>query len=360
MAFSLSIYPWVYKAQFGPSGWTEAFDEKPHKTVAQEDALSPAELQTLLAQRNSFPELPLVNYTTQYGLGCFEGLKAYPQADGSMKLFRPDRNGARMEKSMVGLMMPGYPQDKFVEASRGVVSRNAALGFRPTFDPAWEKDLFQDATAVYLRPFTYAEPAIGLGLSATPWVVIIGTPVSGYFKEGTTAAVTTDRVRATPKGTGWIKCDANYVIPILVKKQAEAEGYMEAVFLDAKTQKYVEEGSSCNFFVVLKNGTLVTPELGDTILPGITRDSVLTLAKDLGIKTEERKLEIKEVLDKGVECFVTGTAAGVTYLGSLTHLKRTTVFNGGKMGDVSRELQRNLKGIQYGVLPDKHHWMTPV
>src|SRR5262245_48993538 len=101
MAFSLSIYPWVYKAQFGSSGWTESFDEKPHQTVAQEESLSPAALQSLLAQRNSFPELPLVNYTTQYGLGCFEGLKAYPQADGSMKLFRPDRNGARMEKSMV-------------------------------------------------------------------------------------------------------------------------------------------------------------------------------------------------------------------------------------------------------------------
>lgn len=361
MAFSLSIYPWVYKAQFdGQGGWTEAYDEKPHQTPEQEAALKPEDLQTLLERRNSFPELPLVNYTTQYGMGCFEGLKAFPQPDGGLKLFRPDRNGARMQKSMEGLMMPAYPQKLFVEAVKGVISKNAALGFRPQFDASWEKDAFANASAVYLRPFSYSEPAIGLGLSAKPWVVIIGTPVSAYFKEGSTAAITTDRIRATPKGTGWIKCDANYVIPTLAKKQAEAAGYMEAIFLDPRQQKYIEEGSSCNFFVLLKNGTLVTPELGDTILPGITRDSILTLAKDLGIKTEERKLEVKEVLDKGVECFVTGTAAGISYLESLTHKNKTSLFNGGKMGEVSRELQRNLKGIQYGVLPDTHSWMVSV
>jgi len=361
MAFSLSMYPWVYKAQYdGKGGWSEAYDEKPHKTPAEEEALSPAQLQTLLAQRNSFPELPLVNYTTQYGLGCFEGLKAYPQPDGSLKIFRPDRNGARMQRSMEGLLMPAFPQNLFVEAAKGVIAKNASLGFRPHYNPNWEKGLFADADAVYMRPFSYSEPAIGLGLSTIPWVVIIGTPVSAYFKEGSTAAVTTDRIRATPKGTGWIKCDANYVVPILAKRQAEIEGYMEVIFLDPQTQTYVEEGSSCNFFVVLKDGTLVTPELGDTILPGITRDSILTLAKDLGVKTQERKLAVGEVLDQGVECFVTGTAAGVSYLGSLTHKGRTTTFSGGKMGPVSRELQKTLKGIQYGVVPDTHSWMYSV
>lgn len=361
MAFSLSMYPWVYKAQYtGPAGWNETYDEKPHHTPDQEAALPAAELQALLARRNSFPELPLVNYTTQYGLGCFEGLKAFPQPDGSLKLFRPDRNGARMQKSMEGLMMPAFPEALFVGAVKGVIARNATLGFRPHYDASWEADLFQNASAVYLRPFSYAEPGIGLGLSSNPWVVVVGTPVSAYFKDGSTAAITTDRIRATPKGTGWIKCDANYVIPILVKKQAEAAGYMEAIFLDPKTQKYIEEGSSCNFFVLLKNGTLVTPELGDTILPGITRDSILTLARDLGIRTEERKLEVKEVLDKGVECFVTGTAAGISYLESLTHGHKTAVFSGGKMGPASRELLKTLKGIQYGVEPDKHGWMHAV
>ena len=361
MAFSLSMYPWVYKAQYdGKGGWTEAYDEKPHQSPEEEAALPAESLNKLLAQRNSFPELPLVNYTSQYGLGCFEGLKAFPQPDGSLKIFRPDRNGARMHRSMEGLMMPGFPADLFVAAAQGVVAKNAALGFRPHFDKTWEKDLFQSASAVYLRPFSYSEPAIGLGLSTTPWVVIIGTPVGAYFKEGSCAAVTTDRIRATHNGTGWIKCDANYVIPILAKKQAETAGYMEAIFLDPKNQKYVEEGSSCNFFTVLRNGTLVTPELGDTILPGITRESVLTLAKDLGIKTEERKLEVKEVLAKGTECFVTGTAAGISYLESLTHQNKTAIFSGGAMGEVTRELLKTLKGIQHGVIADTHSWMYQV
>lgn len=359
MAFSLSIYPWVYKAQSDGNGsWSEEYIEKAHLTPEAEADLAEDDYQELLAKRNSFPELPLVNYTTQYGMGCFEGLKAFPQKDGSLKLFRPDRNGHRMQRSMEGLKMPAFPQSSFVTAVREIVKRNKALGFRPIYDAAWEKDHFRDGAAIYLRPFTYSEPAIGLGLSRKPWVVIIGTPVSSYFKEGSTAAVTTNKVRAAPHGSGWIKCNANYVVPTLAKKEAEAAGYMEAVFLDAQEGKYLEEGSSCNIFVLLKNGTLVTPALGDTILPGITRESILTLAKDLGIKTEERKIAIKEALDKGVECFVTGTAAGVSYIESLTHKNKTTVFNGGKIGEATLTLQKTLKGIQYGSLPDSHGWMV--
>lgn len=359
MAFSLSIYPWVYKAQYdGNGGWTEEFAEKPHLTPAAEAALGEEALQELLAKRNSFPELPLVNYTTQYGMGCFEGMKAFPQKDGSLKLFRPDRNGARMQKSMDGLKMPAYPAGLFVAAAKEVVARNKALGFHPVYNAEWEKDSFINAEAIYLRPFSYSEPAIGLGLSKKPWVVMIGTPVSSYFKPGSTAAITTNKVRATPHGSGWIKCDANYVVPTLAKKEAEAAGYMEAVFLDSKEGKYIEEGSSCNIFILLKNGTLVTPALGDTILPGITRESIITLAKDMGLKVEERRISIKEALDKGRECFVTGTAAGVSYIESLTHKNRTAVFHGGQIGPVTLELQKTLKGIQYGALPDKYGWLV--
>jgi branched-chain amino acid aminotransferase len=361
MAFTLSIYPWVYYSQFdGNGGWKDTYTEKPHRTPEEEAALPSAQWQALLAQRNSFPELPLVNYTTQYGMGCFEGLKAFPQADGSLKLFRPDRNGARMERSMIGLKMPGFPAKRFVEAVASVVSRNAQLGFRPVFQQEWQKDNFQNAEAIYLRPFSYSEPAIGLGLSSLPWVVVVATPVSSYFKEGSSAAITTNKVRANPFGTGWIKCDANYVVPTLAKKEAESAGYMEAIFLDSEKSRYIEEGSSCNFFAFLKNGTLVTPELGDTILPGITRESILTLAADLGVKTEQRKLSVKEVMSNALEVFVTGTAAGISPLESLTHQGKTVAFKGGNTGEVSMNLLKNLKGIQYGVLPDKHGWMFPV
>ena len=323
----------------------------------EEAAMGEAELNSLLQQRNSFPELPLVNYTTQYGMGCFEGLKAFPQKDGSLKIFRPDRNGARMEKSMSGLKMPVYPKEMFVEAVLDMVRRNRDLGFTPEYSADWEKDGFQSGHSVYIRPFSYSEPAIGLGLAHNPWVVMISTPVGAYFKPGTFKAVTTDKIRAFPGGTGWIKCDANYVVPILAKKEAEAAGYMEAIFLDCYSHEYLEEGSSCNIFVLLDSGVLVTPSLEDTILPGITRDSILTLARDMGVTTEERKLSIHEVMDSGKEMFVTGTAAGASYLDSITHQGATKVFGDGKPGELTHALQKKLKGIQYGVEEDIHNWM---
>jgi len=360
--FTLSIYPWVYTARYKKDGsWEEQYQEKPHKSPQEEASMSPDTRSELLAQRNSFPEMPLVNYTTQYGLGCFEGLKALPQPDGSLKLFRPDENGMRMARSMKGLMMPEYPSDIFVRAVTEMVRRNRKLGFAPVYDAAWEKDGFQSAHAVYVRPFSYSEPAIGLGLSQVPWVVMVSSPVGSYFDTETSQkAVTASTTRATRGGTGWIKCDANYVIPILAKKQAEKAGYMEAIFLDAEEHRYIEEGSSCNIFFVLKNGTLITPELGDRILPGITRKSVMTLAGDLGIRVEERRISIKEVMSDAVECFVTGTAAGVAYIESITHEGREAVFGNRKIGDVTRRLQWQLKGIQYGKVEDTHHWMTSV
>jgi branched-chain amino acid aminotransferase len=211
-----------------------------------------------------------------------------------------------------------------------------------------------------VRPFSYSEGAIGLGISKYPWVVIVTTHVGTYFSAECPSAVTTDMVRATPHGTGWIKCDANYVSATLAKKKAEAQGHMEAIFLDAREGKYIEEGSSCNIFFLLKNNTLVTPDLGDTILPGITRKSILTIAADLKIKTEERRISIEEAQTESKEVFVTGTAAGVSYIDSITHQGKTAVFNKGKMGETTRTLLVTLKGIQYGALPDKFGWMVDV
>lgn len=360
--FTLSVYPWVYLAKYREDGsWSEDFQEKPHRSAEEEEALPPEEREALLAGRNSFPELPIVNYTSQYGLGCFEGLKAFPQSDGSLRLFRPDQNAKRFANSMAGLKMPAFPESMFVQAVRTIVRNNLRVGFAPTYDAAWAADDFESGDSVYIRPFTYAEPAIGLGLSHYPWVVMVTTPVGTYFRPGNSKAVTADTVRANPGGTGWIKCDANYVAAILAKKLAEQEGYMEAVFLDAVHRRYVEEGSSSNIFFVLTNGRLVTPDLGDTILPGVTRDSILTLAADLGLATEVRRIPIDEVMEDAREAFVTGTAAGVTSIESLTHRGKTARFSpDGSPGEVGRLLQKNLRGIQYGALPDRHGWMVTV
>lgn len=359
MAFTLSIYPWVYVGKFN-EGWTGNFIEQEHLKPEEEAALSEEDRNALHEKRNSFPDLPLVNYTSQYGLGCFEGVKAFPQKDGGLKVFRPQENSARMARSMEGLGMPGVDEDMCTKAILGTAGRNGDLGFTVKYDPAWEKDNFLTASSIYIRPFTWSEAGIGISLSHKPWLVVVNTAVSAYFSGENFDAVTTDMIRATPKGTGWIKCDANYVIPCLAKNKAVQAGYMEAIFLDATEQKYLEEGSSCNFFCLKKDGTLVTPELGDTILPGITRKSIIELARDKGVNVEERKLPIEEVLSEGAECFVTGTAAGITPICSLTHKGEKYSFGKGTPGELSMSMLKELKGIQYGVLEDRFNWMVSV
>ena len=357
--FSLAINPWVYLAKYTDKGvWKDNYIEKPHLSPDEEKKLIGSEREKYIQGRNSFPELPLVNYTTQYGMGCFEGLKAFPQKDGSLKLFRPDENGKRMARSMEGLMMPAFPPNTFLPAVKTVVAKNAHLGFAPVYDPEWEKNDYIYGHAVYIRPFSYAEPGIGVGISTNPWVVIVTTSVGSYFKEGTSKAITSRRVRAFPEGIGWIKCDANYVTSALAKREAESQGYMEAIFLDAREHKYFEEGSSCNIFFIMKNGTVVTPSLEDTILPGITRRSIITLAESMDLKTEERKISVDEAFSEAREVFVSGTAAGVTYIESITHEGKTVIFNNGKMGEVTHSFLRTLKGIQYGSIEDRFNWMV--
>ncbi len=358
--FSLEMCPWVYRAQYHEDGsWTGEYVEQPHRTPVEEERLPAEERAKLLLARNNFPDLPLVNYTTQYGMGCFEGLKAFPQPDGSLALFRPDENARRFESSMKGLFMPAFPPTLFLEAVRRVAGKNKALGFAPAYDPAWAKDDFVAGHSLYLRPFSYAEPGIGVGISRQPWVIVVATPVGSYFKASTSRAVTSRRVRANPGGTGWIKADSNYVTSALAKREAEDAGYAEAIFLDAKERRYFEEGSSSNIFFVLRGGTLVTPSLEDTILPGITRATVILLAREHGMRVEERRVSVDEVFADGIECFVSGTAAGVTYFESLTHEGRTVVFGDAHMGGTTRYLLKELKGIQYGAVRDTRGWMTP-
>jgi branched-chain amino acid aminotransferase len=256
--------------------------------------------------------------------------------------------------------MPPFPQDEFVKACVETVKRNAALGFVPQYKSEWEKDSFMTADSVYIRPFTYAEGGIGVNISHEPWVLIISSTVSAYFSANNFDAVTTSHTRATPNGTGWIKAASNYTIAAMAKHEATKAGYMECVFLDAVHHNFIEEGSSCNIFFYLKSGELVTPDLKDTILPGITRASIIELARDKGIKVSERNISIDEALGETKECFVSGTAVGATPITSLTHNGKKAVFNNGQTGELTAEMRDTLKGIQYGILPDTKGWLTKV
>jgi len=360
MAFELNSYPVVFRAKIKDNKWSEEYLVKPHKDAAEEAAMSAEERSKIHAERNLFPDMPLVNYTTQYGIGCFEGLKALPQKDGSLAIFRPERNAERFYKSMEGLLMPPFPKESFVKAVLETIKRNADLGFRPFYDAKWEKDFFINADSIYIRPFSLAEGGLGVNLSREPYVIVIANPVSAYFSGGNSDAVITDRIRATPKGTGWVKAASNYTIAALAKNEAQKAGFMECIFLDAVHRKYIEEGSSCNIFFYLKSGELVTPDLEDTILPGITRASIVELARDRGVTVNERRIAIDEVMENTAECFVTGTAAGVTPIDSITHNGKKVVFNNNKVGDLSAELRDTLKGIQYGTIPDTKGWLVKV
>ncbi|MGI5058349.1 aminotransferase class IV [Treponema pectinovorum] len=361
MAFALNLYPITYMAKYNPQtkNWDEQWlesDKIPHDELM---AMSEDERKVILDKRNQMGT-PSVSYTSQYAYSCFEGMKGFPTKDGGVAIFRPEENAKRFYNSMKGMYCPPFPVEMYVKASVEFVKKNAELGYVPKYNPEWEKTDFANAESIYIRPFMNSEGAIGVGCAQQPCVIICATTVSAYFKAGLDGAVITERIRATPHGTGYIKCASNYVISALAKKEAEEKGFVECVYLDAVHRKYFQEGSSCNIFFVLKDKTIVTPELSDTILPGITRKSVIVLAKEKGYKVEERQISVKEVQKKAIECFVTGTAAGISPMSSITDLKGKKTDFGSGFGPVAKELQHELKGRQYGAIADPNNWNTVV
>ncbi len=355
--FIFNPYPIRYQAKYKlqNKSWHEEFQNLPY--AKNEHLLSAQEKEILLMKRN-YSELPLVNYSTQYGISCFEGLKAYPHANGSLALFRPTENAKRFYNSMKGIFMPSFPPETFIQAVRRVVYDSRELGYSPTFQETWKDNNFVTARSIYLRPFSYSEGGLGVTISTEPWVIIMATEVENYFEiVECPALIISKRIRATVNGTGAIKCAANYLTSALAKKEAQDLGYNEALFLDAQERRYIEECSACNVFFVLQDNSIVTPELSDTILPGITRNSIITLARDAGYVVEERKICIEEVMENAKECFATGTAVGVCHFGKLTYEDKTVQFGDGRIGAISQEMQKNLKLIQYGLMPDVHNWL---
>lgn len=359
--FNFNSYPYRYIASFENNEWTETMEELPNKGAQAEANMDAEELSKLLSARNAIGQLPLVNYTTQYGLGCFEGLKVYPQKDGSLAFFRIDANAQRFYNSMKGLRMPPFPKEKFIPVVRELVSKSQALGYCPSYDEEWEKSDFVSATGIYVRPFTYSESGIGVNFCEYPTVIMVAADVGAYFDiKGTPSILVSNKIRASPNGTGWIKTAANYTISTLAKNDAIERGFTECLFLDSRHQKFVEEGSSCNIFFVLNNGNVVTPALGDTVLPGITRDSVITLLSDQNIPIVERDISIEEVFDSAVECFTTGTAVGVSFFGELEYNGKKKIFGDKTTGPVTKQMLTTLKHIQHGLIEDKYNWVLPL
>jgi len=283
-----------------------------------------------------------------YGQGLFEGMKAYRTNDGRILLFRPEKNAERAAKGCLRLSMPEIPKNIFMDAVKKVVNDNS------DYIPPTEKG------ALYIRPIIFGS-AEGLGVApSTEYTFMVYcSPVGPYFKGGLSPIkliVSTDYHRAPLKGTGGVKAIGNYVPGMLPSGNAKKKGFAEIIYLDAAEEKYVEEVGAANFFAI-KDGKIITPKLTGSILPGITRDSIMHIAKEkLEMDIEERRISIDEVM-KADEVFCAGTAAIISPIGSITYDGKEYIFSNGDVGNVTRKLYDILTGMQFGTDSDPFNWI---
>ena len=289
-----------------------------------------------------------------YGQEVFEGLKAYMTANGEVKLFRPDRNMARLNLSNERLCIPLIDEDFAVEAAKTLVQLDC--GWIPT----------AEGTSLYIRPFIFAvDPFVGVHPAKHLLFVIILSPVGAYYPEGLNPVkifVESNYVRAVKGGTGFAKTAGNYACSLKAQAEAEKQGYTQVLWLDGVERRYIEEVGAMNVFFVL-DGEVVTPSLEGSILPGVTRMSVVDLLRSWGMTVNERRIAIDELVaaaesGKLLEAFGTGTAAVISPIGELRFGDRVMPISDGKIGTLSQKLYDQLTGIQWGRLPDTMGWMT--
>ena len=289
----------------------------------------------------------------QYAQTCFEGLKVYRLEDGRIVAFRPDLNAERMVDSAKQLEMPTFPKERFLDAVRQVVLAN--LDYVPPYGAG---------ASLYLRPVMFGSSAV-LGVKpATEYEFrLFASPVGPYFKDGVKPLTlrVTDYDRAAPHGTGHVKAGLNYPMSMRAITEAHALGYDENMYLDAATRTKVEEAGGANFIFVTKDQHIVTPR-SSSILPSITRRSIMTIAREyLHLETEEREVDLDEVADFA-ECGLCGTAAVISPVGRLVDHERTIDFPSGmeQMGPITQQLYDTLTAIQHGRLPAPEGWLYEI
>jgi len=286
----------------------------------------------------------------QYAQTCFEGLKAYTTEDGHIVCFRPDLNAERMENSCVRLEMPVFPKERFVQAVHDVVAANEA--FVPPYG---------SGATLYIRPYMFgSSPVIGVKPAQEYQFRMFVTPVGPYFKGGVKPLTirVSDFDRAAPNGTGHIKAGLNYAMSLYAISDAHRQGFDENMYLDAGTRTKVEETGGANFIFVTKDGKVVTPK-SNSILPSITRRSLMYVAKEyLGLEAEEREIYFDEVKDMA-ECGLCGTAAVISPVGKINDHGKEICFPSGMndMGPVTKKLYDTLTGIQMGRIEAPEGWI---
>ena len=288
-----------------------------------------------------------------YGQACFEGLKAFQCKDGTVKIFRPDENAKRIEQSCKRICMPPLDHQRFVEACKIVIKDN--IGYVPPY---------QTGGSLYIRPVLFGSgPRIGLQPADEYTLVILVIPVGDYYKGGlkaVQAVVIDDFDRAAPRGVGSVKVAGNYASDMLPNVQAKKNGFPIALYLDAKTNTFVEEFSTSNFIAIDKNGAYVTPK-SDAILASITNKSLMEIARSEGMDVQVRPIEVNEV-GSFQEVAACGTAVVVTPVSHIHYKDKSFVINGGsiEVGPVMNKLYNKVRGIQKGDISDPFGWMVSV
>ena len=302
-------------------------------------------------------ELDPATNVLHYGQAIFEGLKAYKHADGHVYTFRPNQNAQRFQRSAARLAMAELPEDLFIESLEALVST----------DVAWVPG--KEEQSLYLRPFMIStEVGLGVRPANAYAYLLIASPVGAYFPQGVkpvTVWISTEYVRAAPGGTGEAKCAGNYAASLIAQAQAAKEGCDQVVWIDAIERKWIEEMGGMNLYFVYgsgENARVVTPELTGTLLPGITRDSLLTVAKDLGYESDTVRISVDDwkqgvASDEITEVFACGTAAVITPVGEVKSAVGNWTIGDGNPGPVTMKLRETLLGIQSGTVADTHNWL---
>jgi branched-chain amino acid aminotransferase len=292
-----------------------------------------------------------------YGQAIFEGLKAYRHEDGSIVTFRPEKNAARFRNSAERLAMPELPEELVLESLRQIVD----------VDRAWVPAAGGEE-ALYLRPFMISrEVGLGVHPANSYSYYVIASPAGAYFAGGVKPVsvwLSTEYVRAAPGGTGAAKFAGNYAGSLVAQAHAEEQGCDQVVWLDAIERKYIEEMGGMNLAFIFGTGEdaeLITPALSGSLLAGVTRDSLLAVAADEGLKVSEKRFSVQDWKDAAAsgamsEAFACGTAAVITPVGTVKDKSGEFQVNGGKAGEITMKLREHLTGIQRGTVEDTHHW----
>jgi branched-chain amino acid aminotransferase len=287
-----------------------------------------------------------------YGQECFEGLKAFETRRGDVVVFRMDENAQRMVRSCRKILMEPVPEPMFIDAVERII--NANRRFVPPYG---------SGASLYIRPLVIGTgPQIGVRPASEYMFIVLVTPVGPYFKTGFTPVdlvVEEDVDRAAPLGVGDVKVGGNYAAGIRASVAAKKRGFSEVLYLDAKEKRFIDESGPANFFGVTKDGQYVTPA-SPSVLPSITNKSLLTLAKEMGMRPVQRSIGVEELFDF-VEAGCCGTAAVITPVASITHRERKVVYaKDGRAGPLTTQLYQQLRAIQVGDVPDPHGWVRLV